>query len=170
MLSEPKPLGTIVMPLGWRGGWRKVRITGGPFDGRPDGEDAFNVAVRAERVQAGDADVHLPIRDFSIPNSDADVAVALIQTMRAALQDKEVYVGCMGGYGRTGLFLALLAKTAGIEDPVEWVRDNYNGRAVETERQYDYIDDFDVSGVRRAVFGYAWGVTLCRISGLPYPK
>ena len=42
----------------------------------------------------------------------------------------------MGGWGRTGLFLALLAKVCGVENPVTYVRENYSPRAVETTDQH----------------------------------
>lgn len=168
MLERVRPLGAIAMPLGWKGGWRTIHITGGPFDAAP--LDVFRVAVRAERIRPGEANVHLPIRDFSVPENGADVAAALQKTLQASLSNKPVYVGCMGGYGRTGLFLALLAKAAGIEDPVDYVRRHYHSRAVETEKQMQYVEDFDVSGIRKAMLGFAWGVTLTRACGLPFPK
>lgn len=165
-----RPLGTVVMPLGWKGGWRKVVVSGGPFDNAPGGHNQFSVAVRAERIKPGQAHVHLPIRDFSVPENGADVSEALIKTFKAALNGKDVYVGCMGGVGRTGLFLALMAKTAGIEEPVKWVRENYKIHAVETNAQAKYVNDFDVTGIRKAVLGYAWGRTLARMCFLPSPQ
>lgn len=155
MLDIPKSNGSIIANLGWRGAWKTVSFTGGPFDAAP--QTAFRVAVRAERITPlRDCDVWLPIKDFQVPANAGDVEEALVRAYRAALAGKTVYVGCMGGYGRTGLFLALLAKVAGIQNPVKWVRDTYNHRAVETKDQMRYVDEFDVSSVRRAVMLSAW--------------
>ena len=61
-------------------------------------------------------------------------------------------VGCLGGQGRTGLFLALLAKVWGIADPVKYVRRVYLRRAVETRDQEEWVADFEASGLRRWLF------------------
>jgi len=162
-IRRPAKNGEIIVDLGWKGGFKTVQFDGGPFNSAPYA--AFRVAVRAEGISPGAADVHLPIRDFSVPEDDAAVEQALKESFEAALQGKPVYVGCMGGYGRTGLFLALLAKTAGVPAPVAWVRENYHRRAVETENQEAYVALFDVSKVRRSVLGYAWGRRIKSIFG-----
>ena len=104
----------------------------------PGRNHAFGVCVRAERAPSGRYNVHLPIHDFSVPSPDQqdEVELALRETLEALLDGKKVYVGCMGGWGRTGLFLALLAKVCGVEEPVTYVRENYSSRAVETAEQY----------------------------------
>ncbi len=100
----------------------------------PGRNHAFGVCVRAERAPSGRYNVHLPIHDFSVPSPDQqdEVELALRETLEALLDGKPVYVGCMGGWGRTGLFLALLAKVCGVDQPVTYVRENYSNRAVET--------------------------------------
>jgi protein-tyrosine phosphatase len=113
--------------------------------------------VRAERAPAG-VDVSLPIHDFSTPAEEQtpDVEYAIREALSAALSGKRVWVGCMGGWGRTGLFLALLAKTCGVADPVGYVRSHYSPRAVETKEQARYVDWFDVSALQQWLFGRAW--------------
>jgi ABC-type xylose transport system permease subunit len=54
------------------------------------------------------------------------------------------------------LFLALLAKTAGIEQPVVWTREHYDSTAVGTNKQAAYISGFDVAEVRYKVRWAAW--------------
>ena len=76
--------------------------------------------------------------------------------IQEALDGKEVYVGCMGGWGRTGLFLALLAKVCGEETPILYVRTHYTPRAVETREQQEYVDNFDVGALRRWLFWTTW--------------
>lgn len=151
----------IKLPLGWKGAWLVPTFTGGPFDSAP--VDHYRVAVRAEMIDPANVDLHLPIRDFSTPDDDEEVEDILVLTYLAALNGQKVYVGCRGGFGRTGLFLALLAKVAGIENPVGWVRVYYNLRAVETERQAAYVQEFDVSNVRKRVIKGAW---LSRLDNL----
>ena len=53
-------------------------------------------------------------------------------------------MGCMGGIGRTGLMLSLLAKAFGVEDPVAYVRKHYYSHAVETKEQRQFIADFAI--------------------------
>lgn len=157
--------GSLPISLGWLGGFQKFEIVGGPYDAYPGRDYAFGVCVRAERVPSNGYDVHLPIHDFSVPQDDADVVLALKNTLHAALTGRTVYVGCMGGWGRTGLFMALLAKAAGIENPVEYVRSNYTPRAVETKGQLDFVEKFDVSRVRRWLFWHGWKSWFANLRG-----
>lgn len=65
-------------------------------------------------------------------------------------EPKKLAVFCVGGHGRTGTFLSILAAMGGLvheEDgcPVRWVRETYSDDAVETWGQIDYIEG--VTGV-----------------------
>lgn len=122
-------------------------VVGGPFEMCPS--DYFGVCLLErypDSAQAGA--LHLPIKDFSIPTNDSDVLKALRATIQQLLDGQQVYVGCAAGWGRTGLFLSLLAKIAGEADPIRFVRDNYAARAVETTDQLGYVDRFRVTGLR----------------------
>lgn len=156
--------GTLPLDFGLRGAGFSLDVVGGPYDNFRGG-NAFGVCVRKETTRAP-VHAHLPITDFSVPPSVARTEAVLLQAFRAALDGKQLYVGCMGGWGRTGLFLALMAKVAGIPHPVEYVRDNYTPRAVETPEQYDYVSRFDVSFVRRQVLNQAWRKRVPLIGGL----
>ena len=155
-----RPNGELPIRMGWPGAFQKIKITGGPFDAfngfKQENPQAFGVCVRSERVP-GNVDVSLPIHDFEAPPTSAltDVTFALKSALRAALEGKDVYVGCMGGWGRTGLFMALLAKVAGVKDPVEFVRDNYTPHAVETDVQFKYVKAFDVGDL------HVWFIRAC---------
>jgi hypothetical protein len=52
-------------------------------------------------------------------------------------------VGCLGGHGRTGTMLSILAALGGLVPektcPVNWIREHYCDEAVETSRQIGYI-------------------------------
>jgi protein-tyrosine phosphatase len=148
---------TNSMPLyfQWDGGWYRFDIDGGPFDARPVG-GTFNVCVRSERVPFEGVHAWLPIKDFQVPQDTSAVVSVLKKALRAMLDGKKVYVGCMGGIGRTGLFLALLAKVAGIGNPVGYVRWHYDDRSCETEEQIDYVAAFPVEEIQRWFFWAAW--------------
>lgn len=59
-------------------------------------------------------------------------------------EPKKIAVFCVGGHGRTGTFLSILAGLAGFGDaehgcPVLWVREQYCPKAVESWDQIDYV-------------------------------
>ena len=158
----PKPValnegnGSMSLGLGWLFARQQLTVTGGPYDGYTPAKHSFGVCVREERVPSSGVDVHLPIRDFGLPADHEAVRKALRDTLEALLLKKDVYVGCMGGFGRTGLFLALLAKAAGVSRPVAYVRNHYCARAVETDAQGRYIADFRVQSLRWWLFKRSW--------------
>ena len=156
-VSKPmKSNGKLPIKLGWAGAYRSFAITGGPFDNFVQTEGRFGVCVRAERAPSF-AGLHLPIEDFNVPKMPKNQIDYVIQrTLQEALDGKEVYVGCMGGWGRTGLFLALLAKVCGEATPIPYVRTHYTPRAVETAEQQAYVDGFDVTSLRRWLFWETW--------------
>lgn len=121
------------LPLVVRG--HAVTITGGPFDSIPDG--AFGICLEMEAQKAWLADVQLPTPDFGLPDP-----LALHQAVGAALRQLQVeptrpmHIGCRAGVGRTGLFMACLAKAAGVPgDPIAYVRAHYLSHAAETAAQ-----------------------------------
>jgi protein-tyrosine phosphatase len=121
---------------------RPVAITGGPFDALPDG--AFGVCLEPEAAKAWLADVALPIPDFGVPAmADLKRAVGLVLAQLAADPARPVHVGCRAGIGRTGLFLACLARATGIAgDPIAFVRARYHPDAAETPDQERMARDF----------------------------
>ena len=155
-----KPNGVLNLPLGWRGGFITLTITGGPYDAFEEfdraADRAYGVMVRAERSQGYKKHLHLPIHDFQVPDDDVRTHTAVRRALLAAVRGQEVFVGCMGGWGRTGLFLALMAKAVGIPEPVRYVRQHYTPRAIETDEQQAYVDNFDVSGIAGPVRRTAW--------------
>jgi len=79
--------------------------------------------------------------DFGLP---ADTEMAAGQIMAAftrAKNGEQVEIGCIGGLGRTGTVLACMAILAGVPDDqaVQWVRANYDSRAVETLEQTKWV-------------------------------
>jgi Tyrosine phosphatase family len=153
---QKQPNGYLPIRLGWEAGLQSFQIAGGPYDFFPGRSEAFGVCVRAERAPEDGYDVHLPIHDFDVPKDADAVRAAIKQALSAALRDMPVYVGCMGGWGRTGLFLALVAKAAGVPDPIGYVRKTYSPRAVETRQQQKYVDEFDATELQRWLRRQGW--------------
>ena len=85
--------------------------------------------------------VDIPTVDFQTPDRQT-LYRGLSKAIDLILAGEPVYVGCMGGKGRTGLFLAVLAKAFGVKKPVEYVREHYYAHAVETAEQYDFVKQF----------------------------
>lgn len=56
-------------------------------------------------------------------------------------EGKKIHVGCIGGHGRTGLFLAALVSLYEdlTDDPIAWVRKNHCKKAVESESQVKFL-------------------------------
>lgn len=110
------------------------------------------------------ADVYVDTEDFSVP-SVSDMQQGLIKTLQLMSQGNDAYVGCMGGIGRTGLFMSCMVKSvaaikATLEEPplligvspVEYVRSHYNPHAVETHEQQWYVRNFNTLPVEEAYF------------------
>lgn len=101
-------------------------------------------------------DFKVDTRDFSVPRMQ-DLEAGIKFGLAEIFKGNDLYVGCMGGVGRTGLYLACLTSVmieygketiegspvdAG-EGPVEHVRRVYNSHAVETNEQKMFVKDFN---------------------------
>lgn len=123
----------------------------GPYRERFPGTYGVKLAENHQVPNA--CDYHFPIQDFGVPKA-ADFQVLLAKLILLADDGHVVYVGCMGGIGRTGMVLAGLARVLrkqGGDAAIAWTRRNYLGHAVETRAQEQLVRDFDVAAVRRAV-------------------
>lgn len=99
--------------------------------------------LEVKPIKGSQIRVHIPTEDFQTPDPTV-VAQYLPDVMRTLTHDRELYVCCMGGWGRTGLMLAIIAKAWGIKDPVGFVRSNYAQRAIETFSQEEYVAAYKV--------------------------
>lgn len=72
------------------------------------------------------------------------VTKAQWEALARTLRRRKTYVACLGGHGRTGTALAILATLMGAvpkdQDPVAWVRSVYCDKAVETTGQGHYVE------------------------------
>lgn len=81
--------------------------------------------------------------DWWLPLDGVDAADALAEAWQRA-EAERVEVACGGGHGRTGTALACLAVLDGVPSrtAVDYVREHYHSRAVETPWQRRYVSRF----------------------------
>jgi hypothetical protein len=89
----------------------RVMVQGGPFREVPEGIRSVKLA-REINIPC---DVALDIEDFSVPTV-YNTMIALREAMTILEEDGVIYVGCMGGIGRTGMFIALLMRIIGAHE------------------------------------------------------
>ena len=100
--------------------------------------------LRALYLQEGLTVLYLPIPDFGVPSKD-ELTQAVHNTIVYAQAGHNIVVHCSAGIGRTGLFLASLAKQVlGLSgaEALTWIR-YYIPRAVETPEQQRLVLDDD---------------------------
>jgi len=109
-------------------------------------------ALYLDERWSDDAEVTWPYRliawpDFGVPEDTGDLFGAIVDVHARARSGQIVEIACYGGLGRTGTVLSCLAVCAGVasRDAVEWVRTNYDQRAVETPAQCQLVEEFAAS-------------------------
>jgi hypothetical protein len=149
--SRPDSIRTIMLefPFG------AAAVTGGPYLHRLPGYAGVKLAAEIDAECA----INLPTEDFSVPDVE-QCERALAAAIALAAAGSPIYVGCMGGIGRTGLFLALLAKISlrsmkpwyslsSHQDPVAFIRNTFKPHAVETKQQQEYVQLFNTHRLER---------------------
>lgn len=135
-------------------GTLRTNIAGGPY-ARKSQHPEYNVGVKMNVESKLPCEIDIPTRDFDVP-SVAVFKRGLVQGIMAIAAGNRLYVGCMGGIGRTGLYLAGMAKVMAeykrkmhrpTFDPILYVRQQFIPHAVETKQQEQYIADLDVSAI-----------------------
>jgi hypothetical protein len=91
--------------------------------------------------------------DFWLPLDRQAARDAFTLAHQRMLAGERVEVACGGGRGRTGTALACIAQLAGVPaaDAVQWVRENYDPRAVETPWQRRYVQRFNARASREVL-------------------
>lgn len=128
-------------------------VYGGPIRECPSDMFGVKMAVEIDCPH----NVSVPTEDFNVPQV-SDLRIGVLKALMATINGETVYAGCWGGIGRTGIFLAALAKVqieyrktkhrpGRGEDPVLYVRKHFIPHAVETQQQKDFINDFDVRDI-----------------------
>jgi len=86
--------------------------------------------------------IHFPIPDFGVP-SKGDLEETIRKTIRHAQSGQNIVIHCHAGLGRTGVFVAYLAKEIlGLSsaEAIHWTR-KYIPHALETLEQERFIMD-----------------------------
>ena len=90
--------------------------------------------------------LQITVPDFGIPE-DLDLwNKGIAYTAEAAGNGRNVAVHCLAGVGRTGTFLACLAKeymTMDADQAIQWVRD-YVPSAMENWRQEEFVQEYQL--------------------------
>jgi len=103
--------------------------------------------LRSEYQKNGVEVISMPIPDFSIPTAE-QLQKGLATAYAHALAGHNLAVHCNAGIGRTGLFMACLArKVFGIpgEQAAAWVR-QYIEHAIENEEQLKMVIGLELEG------------------------
>lgn len=98
-------------------------------------------------AQEGFHVVHLPIADFSVPSREG-IEKAAMQIVEHARSGQNIVIHCHAGLGRTGLFVAYLAKLIlGLpnEEAIQWTR-KHIPHALETDEQIEWILEIEERG------------------------
>jgi len=119
-----------------------ITVFGGPYPEKPAGMFGVNLAAEI----ALPSEIALPIRNYGAP-TQAALQEGIAQAIERLAKGEILYAGCKFGYGRTGLFMACLAKACGIANPIEWTRSLYHPKAVESEEQVEFVQNFDASAL-----------------------
>lgn len=129
-------------------------VFGGPYR-EYDPDERRLVGVKMAEEIAAFCHVSIPTEDFSVP-SNSDMHLGLVTALSHMRDGNDLYAGCMGGIGRTGLFMGCLAKVLiefyngsyrGFTDPVLLVRGIYKAHAIETAQQMAFVRGFDALSV-----------------------
>jgi atypical dual specificity phosphatase len=89
--------------------------------------------------------LQIPVPDFGIPQDLEAWKQGLDAALSAARDGKNVAVHCLAGIGRTGTFMACLAReTLGMagRQAISWVRESVPG-AMESPLQEDFVIKYD---------------------------
>lgn len=93
---------------------------------------------------AGLTSLPIPVPDFGVPKDRQAWEEGLARVSREAAEGKNIAVHCLAGIGRTGTFLACLAKkelNLDGEEAIQWVRDTLPG-AMENSYQESFVIDY----------------------------
>lgn len=113
-----------------------------PFDAILTGNDEAKAMMPGVFVIRTEPTIRIEWPDMSIPELSGEWWDSLVLGLNALPEPIRVGVWCVGGHGRTGTFLSILAGLAfnNVGDPVAYIRKNYCEEAVETQWQIAYIE------------------------------
>jgi hypothetical protein len=139
-------------------GKNRFTLFGGPYTEKPKG--MFGVKMAAEINKP--CDINIPTPDFHVPDTNI-LLNGMARTVIALHKKKEVYIGCMAGRGRTGLFMAAMVQLSAqyrhkklgaalSKDIIPRVRREYYSHAVETKGQENFITRLETTRLHNLVW------------------
>lgn len=85
-------------------------------------------------------EVLYPIKDMQAPDHPEEFKKMIAWLADQLEYGKKVHIGCLGGHGRTGVVLAALySHMTGDPNAINYVRENYCEKAVESQAQIDFL-------------------------------
>lgn len=129
----------------------KIRISSQAIDNSRDDNEHPDYACYFTTREPVCVATYLPWADFAWPKVGMDVVDLYVRDVIAhARAGEEVEIGCIGGHGRTGTFMALMGYHCGVVDDgmevqdatdvlVKWVRETFCKEAIEGKKQEWYI-------------------------------
>jgi hypothetical protein len=101
-------------------------------------------------------DILFPIEDMGVPKDVNEFKILLQYLSTQLKQGKSLFIGCIGGHGRTGLVLAALTTyMTGDIDSITTVRKLYCNKAVESQTQVAWLKKhFGIKPIKESKGGY----------------
>jgi hypothetical protein len=87
------------------------------------------------------SEVLFSVPDMGTPKQPAEFKKLVGWAKKQVEAGLKVHCGCVGGHGRTGMFLAALVSEFGEPDAISYVRKNYCTKAVESSSQVKFLGD-----------------------------
>ena len=85
-------------------------------------------------------EILFPIVDRNVPEDEVQFRKLVEWTIERLYEGDTVHAGCIGGHGRTGMFLAAVVALMELDpEPIAYVRENYCKKAVESKAQVAYL-------------------------------
>lgn len=106
--------------------------------------------------------IYFFIQDMMVPKDAAEFKNMVVWAATQVREGKKLHAGCIGGHGRTGLFLAaLVQELIGEDDAISYVRKHYCDHAVETTTQVMWlVEHFGITpiqGAKSKAMGFDFG-------------
>lgn len=131
----------------------ELKIGGGIFYGGSCGHPTVHDADIYIGFQSGMAhsnrrfpwhpghEIDFRVTDYHAPDKkDEGAYVKLVDwTVAQLATGARVHAGCIGGHGRTGMFLAAVLARLGVSNPIAHARSHYCDRAVESVEQVNFL-------------------------------
>ena len=130
--------------------------------------DLYAPAVQSWGIDLSDVtkhteEMHVKIdwKDMSVPILGREDWIRLWKALKREAQKKkvtELIFACIGGHGRTGTALSIIAALSGQtkDCPVTFIRSKYCEKAVEAKAQIEYIEEITGIKVKAKVTPYVY--------------